>query len=393
MQLEPVVACHGRALALLQQGLATGVVVLDLQAQLVVLLLQQGLPPLPVLSPVQPCLGALELHLQPGLLDALLRAGSQVLRQTAPGGAANEPLGGIELPPVNTVAIVVFEQVVEVVVPLAEGEEGQDAVVPGAVAIGEGLAAPDVGQGVDEEGGVVGHHHAQHSRQQQHAEQIPVDEPQYQRNADVGGKGQRQIVPVLEGDDGVVLQIPHIGVVVIGVALVFPQHPADVGEPESAARAVGILVVVVHVAMVATVIGRPVQRRVLQGEGPADGEDPLQDRVRLVGLVGPEPVVAGGDGDAAITEQQQEAAPLPEVIAMGHAVPGHGDQCGQPGEGKQQGVGHDDRGAFHLTRFLSANSCSLFSIEPECGSMVKKSETNLIPPLPSGYHLASLISR
>jgi hypothetical protein len=34
-----------------------------------------------------------------------------------------------------------------------------------------------VGQGVDEEGGVMGHHHAQHPGQQHHAEQIPVQRP------------------------------------------------------------------------------------------------------------------------------------------------------------------------------------------------------------------------
>ncbi|MNO78529.1 hypothetical protein D3C76_696730 [compost metagenome] len=258
---------------------------LDLQAQLVVLLLQQRLPQLPVILLVQSGLGALELHLQPGLLDPLLRTGSEIPGQPAPGGGADQPLGGIELPPADAVAVVVLEQVVEVVIPLAEGEEGQDAVVPGAVAIGERLAAPDMGKGVDEEGGVMGHHHAQHPGEQQHAEQIPMDQAEQQRDADVGGQGQCQIVPVLEGDDGIVLQIPHIAVVVVDLALVFPQHPADVGVPEAAARAVGILLVVIHVAMVAAVIGRPVQHRVLQGEGAADGEDPLQDRVCLVGLV------------------------------------------------------------------------------------------------------------
>ncbi|MNL02334.1 hypothetical protein D3C87_1228360 [compost metagenome] len=366
---------------------------LDLQAQLVVLLLQQRLPQLPVLCLAQPGLGAFELHLQPGLLDPLLRTGSEIPGQPAPGGGADQPLGGVELPPVDAVAVVVLEQVMEVVIPLAEGEEGQDAVVPRTVAIGEGLAAPDVGKGVDEEGGMVGHHHAQHPRQQQHAEQIPMDQAEQQRDADVGGQGQGQIVPVLEGDHGVVLQIPHIAVVVVDLALVFPQHPADVGVPEAAARAVGILLVVIHVTVVTAVIGRPVECRVLQGEGAADGEDPLQGWVRLVGLVGPESVITGGDGDAAVAEQQQEAAPLPEVIAMGQAVPGYRNQCRQPGEGEQQGVGHDDRGAVHFTRLHSANSCPLFSIEPECGSMVKKSETNLIQAPPSGYHLASLISR
>lgn len=53
--------------------------------------------------------------------------------------------------------------------------------------------------------------------------------------------------------------------------------------------------IVIYVAVMAAVIRGPVQGRVLQGEGATDGEQPLQRRVRLVGLVGPESVIARGD--------------------------------------------------------------------------------------------------
>ena len=245
---------------------------LQLLAQLVVLLLQQRLPQFTIFLLAQLGLCPFQLHLQPGLFDTLLRRGSEIPRQTTPGGEPDQPLGRIELPPVNAVAVVILEQVVKVVVPLAKGEKSQDAVIASGIAIGIGLTAPDVGQRVDEEGGVVSHHHPQHARQQQHAEHIPVPQAKQQRQPQISRQRQRQIVTVLKRDHRVVLQVSHIAVITIAISLMLPQHPADVGIPETAPRAVGVFIVVIHMTMVTAVIGRPVQGRILQRQRTADGK-------------------------------------------------------------------------------------------------------------------------
>jgi len=65
------------------------------------------------------------------------------------------PLSGVVLPPLNSVAVVGGELVVEVVVSLAKGNESSDDMVTRRVAVVEGLVTEPVGQGVDAEGGLL----------------------------------------------------------------------------------------------------------------------------------------------------------------------------------------------------------------------------------------------
>ena len=77
---------------------------------------------------------------------------------------------------------------------------------------------------------------------------------------------------------------------------------------------------------------------------------------------------------------------------MAQSVPGDRNQCRQPGEGEQQGVGHDDRGRSISLGSIQRTAVHYSPLSWNAGHG-KKSETNLIPAPPSGYHLASLISR
>ena len=65
------------------------------------------------------------------------------------------PLGGVVLVPLDGVAVVGGELVVEVVVSLTKGDEGSDDVVTGRVAVIEGLVTDPVGERVDAEGGLL----------------------------------------------------------------------------------------------------------------------------------------------------------------------------------------------------------------------------------------------
>ena len=155
------------------------------------------------------------------------------------------------------------ELVVEVVVALAVGQEGEPAVVARAVLVAVRLAAEGVRGGVDEEREVVADDEAQHAREQEHAPQVAMQPAERQRQA------ARSCRARSAGNSGAGTRGsgPSAGRAPFEVRLaarLAAQHPADVREPEAAAGGVGVAVVVVHVLVVAAVVRGPVQDAVLQ---------------------------------------------------------------------------------------------------------------------------------
>lgn len=67
----------------------------------------------------------------------------------------DSPLGRVILPPLNSVAVVRRELVVEVVVSLTKSDESSDDVISGRVAVVKGLVAEPVGKRVDTEGSLL----------------------------------------------------------------------------------------------------------------------------------------------------------------------------------------------------------------------------------------------
>ena len=131
-------------------------------------------------------LGARELHRQQRPLDLEGRRALQAPRQSHDAQRADQPLGRIPLPPAHAVAVVVREDVVEVVVALAVGDHRQHRVVARGVVLGVGPRAPHVRERVDEEGDVVAPHQAHEAGEDQHAPQVPEDQAGEQRQAEVG---------------------------------------------------------------------------------------------------------------------------------------------------------------------------------------------------------------
>jgi hypothetical protein len=63
----------------------------------------------------------------------------------------DEPLGGVVLPPLNGVAVIRWEFVMEVVVSFAQSDQGSEDMITGRVAIIERLVSEPMGKGVDTE--------------------------------------------------------------------------------------------------------------------------------------------------------------------------------------------------------------------------------------------------
>ena len=160
-------------------------------------------------------LGARELHGEQCLLDLERRRALQTPRQSDEAQGPDQPLGRIPLPPAHAVAVVVREDVVEVVVALAVGDHRQHRVVARGVVLGVRPRAPHVGEGVDEEGDVVAPHQAHEAGEDQHAPDVPDDETGQQRQAEVGEHREQHVVTVLEREHRVALQVRNVGEVLL----------------------------------------------------------------------------------------------------------------------------------------------------------------------------------
>lgn len=93
--------------------------------------------------------------LETTLLDLILGKGLEVVGKTQLLHGPDEPLGGVILPPLDRVAEVARELVVEVMVALTKRDEGSDDMVSRRVAVVEGLVSEPVGQTVHTESGLL----------------------------------------------------------------------------------------------------------------------------------------------------------------------------------------------------------------------------------------------
>lgn len=137
--------------------------------------------------------GALLVELLLELLDAALfnLVGAELLEVVGEAESlpdADGPLGRVILPPLDGVAVVGGELVVEVVVTLTEGDEGGDDVVAGRVAVVEGLVTEPVGEGVDAKGGLLDEPDTEDAAVDEAAEEVAPEEAAEERGEDEGGE-------------------------------------------------------------------------------------------------------------------------------------------------------------------------------------------------------------
>jgi hypothetical protein len=243
-------ACHGHQRPAVPGFGLVGVPVDDGQ-------LLQGDPPVERLSLLVELL--LEL-LEPALLDLILLELLEVVGQTELLPDPDGPLRGVVLMPLDGIAVIRWELVVEVVVALAEGDEGGDHVVPGGVAVVEGLVPEPVRQGVDAEGGLLDEEDAEDARVDEAAPPVAPAQAGDEAGEDHAHEDDGlEVVAVLEDDDGVIVQVGDVGAA-DALRILLHDHPAKVGVEEALADRVGVLVGV----------GIPVVRAVVPGP-PADG--------------------------------------------------------------------------------------------------------------------------
>ena len=94
----------------------------------------------------------LQLHRKLALLDLVVGERLEVRREAELAAHPDEPLRRVVLVPLDRVAVVHRELVVEVVVTLADGDEGSDHVVTRGVLVVEWCLTKVVSEGVNAEG-------------------------------------------------------------------------------------------------------------------------------------------------------------------------------------------------------------------------------------------------
>lgn len=251
-------------------------------------------------TPVE--LSALLVELLLELLDTALLdfVGAELLEIIGKAELAPEPdapLGRVILEPLDSVTVVRGELVVEVVVSLSESDEGSNDVVPGAVAVIEGLLSEPVGKRVDAEGCLL---------DEEDAEDTSVDEATHPvapaEASDDGGENQAheendlEVVLVLPDNDGVLVEIRDVGAAdTLGVLL--HDHPADVAVQQSLADAVGVLGGI-GIAVVGAVVTAPPADGALDSTTSNGCEEDAQRKPGRVRLVCPKTMVTSGDAEA-----------------------------------------------------------------------------------------------
>lgn len=245
-------------------------------------------------TPVE--LGALlvELLLQlleAALLDLVLAELLEVVSEAELLPGPDGPLGGVVLPPLNGVAVVRGELVVEVVVSLTKSHESGDDVVSGRVAVVEGLVAEPVGQGVDAEGGLLDEADSENAGVDVSADPVTPAEAADESGHDEGhDDGTLDEVLVLPYDNGVVVQVRDIGTAnSLGVLL--HDHPADVGVEQALADGIGVLLGV-GITVVSTVVPGPPSDGTLDSGSSHSSQVDLDGERGLVGAMSPKSVVA-----------------------------------------------------------------------------------------------------
>lgn len=206
--------------------------------------------------------------------------------------------------PLDGVAVVGGELVVEVVVSFSEGDESGDNVITGGVAVVEWLVAEPVGKGVNAEGSLLDEEDTQDASVDESSPPVSPAETCDEAGEDHAHEDDGlDVVAVLPDDNSVVVQVGDVSAAnSLGVLL--HQHPADMRVHEALSDGVGVLVSV-GVTVVSAMVSGPPADRALDGPAAHGCEEHLEGEGCGVGAMGPEAVITWGCVSKRISRQSQ----------------------------------------------------------------------------------------
>lgn len=274
----------------------------------------------------------LELHGVLSLLDLVVGELLEVRSEAELRHGPDEPLGGVVLVPLDGVAEVHGELVVEVVVTFADGDKGSDEVVLGGVLVVEGRLTEPVGKRVDTESRVVDKDETSGSCKEETA--LPVSPSETSDNSgenETHEDHEHNVVVVLPLDDGIAAQVRDVCDTNLSTGL--DKHPSDVSPPETLVGRVGVKLGV-GIAVVSAVAARPPLDGALNGARTAESEEVLEGLGGVVRAVSPQTVVTSGDAETShkVVDDGPDKS-LPLELHGAETVNSHGWGNSQSGEG------------------------------------------------------------
>lgn len=209
--------------------------------------------------------------------------------------SGDEPLGWVVLVPLDGVAIVHGELVVEVVVTLTDGNERGDEVVSWGHLVVEASLTEPVGQGVDTEGRVVNKDEASDGSVEESSTPVtPAVAGNDSWEDEAHESDQRQVELVLELDHWVSSQVRDVGNTRLASWL--DNHPTHVGPQKTVVGSVWVQVSV-GVSVVSAVTTSPPVDGTLDGTGSHECKEVLEWSGGRVGTVRPQSVVSRCDAE------------------------------------------------------------------------------------------------
>lgn len=159
--------------------------------------------------------------------------------------------------PAHAVAEIRLKTVVEIVKPLAEGEQGEPPRIACRGAVVVGLVAADMRERINEKSPVMHKYRAQQRTPKKKSERASDDKTDQQRNSPTDDRSEPFVVTILPHHPFIFEQVGDV--VVNATIWLFVQNPTDVRMPKTSFRIVGIGMRI-HVQMMMPMIRRPLQR-------------------------------------------------------------------------------------------------------------------------------------
>jgi len=291
----------------------------------------------------------LEFHCELTLFDFVLREDLKVRSKADELHGCDEPLGGVILVPLDGIAVVHWELVMEIMVTLSEGDKRGEHVIARSVLIVEGSLTKPMSERVDTEGRlgtkvsvlfwlqsarwthVVDKEQTSERRIEITATPIAPEVTRNDgRNDNAHQEDEPEEIVMLPTDDGVAGEIGDISDT--GLATGMEDHPTNMGPDEPVMGTIGIEVGV-SVTMMSTVTARPPLDRTLNSTRARDREKVFERTRSVVGTMGPQAVVTGSNtdtGEKVVEEGEEGSLELERsgeaAVDRGHRSEGEGNE-------------------------------------------------------------------
>lgn len=221
------------------------------------------------------------LLLQAAFLDFIGAELLEIIGKTELLPEPNRPFGGIILMPLNGIAVVGGEFVMEVVIALTKCDQRSDDMIPRRVAVIEWLVSEPVSQGIDAESGLLDEEDAEDARVDEATQPISPTQPCNDRGKDETHEDDDlQVILVLPDNDRIFIQVGDIGTS-NPLWVLLHDHPSNVRVQKPFPDRIWVFIGI-GISVVGAVVAGPPSDRTLDST-TADGgeEDPQRKSGRV----------------------------------------------------------------------------------------------------------------